>query len=150
MDGSSRITSVQQELERFQRTLCHPAMPPLVVVHARDRCWTDTEYRSKRPAGFPSKFRGVYLFFDDDERLMYVGVAMGSYYKRVRTHEGRIQQRYIDIVPFDDTWLPLALALEYWLIQAFTPPGNTTYRNYGLACDVGHEPIPNAAKLPSG
>jgi len=145
-----RFVPIQRELERFQRTLCNPSMPPLVVIHATNRQWTDAEYASRKPAGFPGRLRGVYLISDDAEVLQYVGVALWSFDKRVWSHDAMIQRRFIDIVPIADAWLPLALALEFWLIQALAPPGNTTYQGYGLACDSGHEPIPSAAKFPSG
>ena len=135
-----RFVVVRRELERFQRTLCHPAMPPLAIIHATDRRWSDAEYRSQRPDGFPSRLRGVYLLHNEAEELQYVGLAMWSFDKRVWSHDADIQRRLIDIVPFADAWLPLAPALEFWLIQTLNPPGNTTYRGYGV-----HEPIPSPA-----
>ena len=150
MASVDRLAPIRRELERFQRTLCHPSMPPLAVIPATDRHWTDAEYASRKPAGFPGDLGGVYLIYDDAETLQYVGVALWSFDKRVWSHDAAISRRYIDIVPIVDAWLPLALALEFWLIQALAPPGNTTYQGYGLACDGGHEPIPSAAKLPSG
>jgi hypothetical protein len=125
-------------------------MPPLAVIHATDRSWTDAEYRNRKPKGFPSKLRGVYLIYDDVEALQYVGVAMWCFDKRVWTHDDHIKRHYIDIVPFGDAWIHLALALEFWLIQAFKPIGNKTYQGYGFGSDGVHDPIPSHEKSPSG
>jgi hypothetical protein len=118
-------------------------MQSLTVVHASDRRWTNEEYQSRKPKGFPSNLRGVYLIYNDAEvsQLQYVGLAMWCFDKRVWSHNDLIPRRqFIDIVSFDDAWLPLAPALEFWLIQTLRPPMNTTYQDYGV-----HDPIPNPA-----
>jgi hypothetical protein len=140
MDGD-RSDRVRQALESFRQRFCHLTMQPLTVVHASDRRWTDAEYRNRRPKGFPTKLRGVYLIYDDAQVLQYVGLAMGCFDKRVWSHDDLIPRRqFIDIVSFDDAWLPLAPTLEFWLIQTLRPPINTTYQDYGV-----HDPIPSPA-----
>lgn len=141
-----RWAPIRPCLQRFVRDYCPAAMPPLTLLHGSDRTWTDDEYRTRRPDGFPGRLRGVYLLFDTAETLLYVGVAMWSFDKRVWAHDEWSARRFIDVIPFADRWLPLALSLEFVLIQALHPPGNTTYRGYGVSWDADHEPIPNPAK----
>jgi len=43
-----------------------------------------------------------------------------------------MNRRFIDVVPFTDRWLPLALTLEFVLIQALQPAKNIAYRDYGV------------------
>ena len=145
-----RWTSICEHLRRFERDYCPAVMPPLTILNGSDRTWTDAEYQARRPAGFPDNMRGVYLLFDPTETLLYVGVAMWSFDKRVWAHDEWGSRRYIDVIPFSDRWLPLALSLEFVLIQALHPPENTTYRNYGLPQTDGHEPIPSPAKDANG
>lgn len=143
-----RWEPIHEHLTRFQRDYGPPTMPPLALVAATDRTWSDAEYRQRKPAGFPGGLRGVYLLFGADEALLYVGVAMWSFDKRVWSHDTWIERRFIDIIPFEERWLPLALSLEFFLIQALSPPSNTVYRGYGIGCD--HDPIPNPPKLVNG
>ena len=142
MDGEMpRWKPIIERLRRFEQDFCSPTMPPLRIVHASDRTWSDAEYRARKPKGFPSNKRGVYLLFDSDERLLYVGVATGCFDQRVWDHDSWSQRRYIDIIIFDDRWLILAPALEFYLIVALNPPDNTVHGKRRLPADI-HDPIP--------
>jgi hypothetical protein len=122
-------------LRDFQSLLA-PAIPPLTVIAASDRTWTDEEYRQRRPKGF-ARMRGVYLLFGPDERLLYVGLAMWSFDKRVWSHDAEIDRRWTDVIPFPDNLVCLAPALEFFLISRLDPPGNKTYRGYGAGEGAG-------------
>jgi hypothetical protein len=73
---------VRRALRDFQSYLA-PHVPTLEFVNATDAWWTEEEYNRLRPPGFPTRMRGVYLLFDENEVLLYVGVAMVSFDKRV-------------------------------------------------------------------
>ncbi len=103
---------------------------PLKIIAATDRNWTETEYKRFRPSGFPSRLRGVYLIFDPLGKLLYVGVAILSYDKRVWSHDNNLERRWIDIIPFEDKYVFFALSLEFLLITRLKPPFNKTYKDY--------------------
>ena len=105
----------------------------LRIVFACDRHWSEDEYKRRRPPGFPSNLRGVYLIFDPAEALRYVGVAMFNYDKRVWSHDAELERRWTDIIPFDDRHLFLALSFEFFLISRLKPPGNKVYRGYDVS-----------------
>ncbi len=142
-----RWNPVSEYVRRFQQDFCTPTMPPLKILAASDRTWTNEEYRARKPKGFPATKRGVYLLFAPDESLLYVGVAMQCYDKRVWAHDEWGTRRYIDIIPFPDRWLALAVALEFYLIVALNPPENSIYRNFGFGT---HVPIPSPANDANG
>jgi hypothetical protein len=127
----ARWLSIQPVLDEFQSKLA-PSVPSLGLVQAVDRHWSDAEYRSRRPNGFPSGLRGVYLIFDEGPHLQYVGVAMWNFDKRVWAHDGHLERRWIDIVPFPEGHVFLAPALECLMIARLNPPCNTHYRGYSL------------------
>lgn len=145
-----RWESILPQLTRFQQTYCSPAMPSLRLLVGSDRTWPVAEYDTRKPVGFPGKLRGVYLLFDQDERLQYVGAALWTFDKRVWAHDGDVDRRCIDIIPLADPWYVLTLALEFYLIQVLEPPRNIVYRDYGVVLDGDHEPIPRAPKLADG
>lgn len=58
--------------------------------------------------------------------------ALWSFDKQVWSHDVDMDRRFIDIVPFTDRWLTLALTLEFVLIQALQPAKNIAYRDYGV------------------
>lgn len=136
-------------LNQFQKRFCHPQMPPLHLLVGSDKAWPSDEYEQRKPNGFPSKLRGVYLLSDTNERLQYVGLAMWNFDKRVWSHDTHFERRCVDIVPIADPWYVLAPALEFYLIQELKPPQNTVYCGYGVTSCEDH-PIPNSAKLPNG
>ena len=118
-------------LTEFQQYLAD-YVPTLQIQAAVDRQWSDAEYRARRPDGFPSRLRGVYLIFGPDEQLLYVGLATYDFDSRVWSHDHELDRRWTDIVQLDDQFIFLAPALEFYLISRLKPPHNRVYR--------GHEP----------
>jgi hypothetical protein len=137
-------------LNEFQKQFCHPAMPPLHLLVGSDKAWPAKDYEIRKPNGFPHLLRGVYLLFDQTERLQYVGAAVSDFNSRVWGHDQHFERRCIDVVPLMPPWHVLTLSLEFYLIQRLDPPQNTTYRGYGIECAGAHQPIPSAPKLPNG
>ena len=78
------------------------------------------EYPFTQPRWLPSKNGGVYLLYDNDGQLLYVGVARVNFDKRVWTHS-EMAWKYLDVIPFDDQYLFLASALEHFLILRLKP-----------------------------
>ncbi len=132
MEDRDRWQAIGPVLEEF-RSFLSPKVPESEIIEAADRRWGNGEYKRLRPKGFPSRLRGVYLLFDNDERLQYVGVAMWNYDKRVWSHDRHFERRFIDIIPFDDRRIFLAPALEFFLISKLDPPQNSTYKGYKIA-----------------
>ena len=107
-------------------------VPPTSVLAASDGEWSDEEYERLRPKGFPSNLRGVYLLFDSPGELLYVGLAMWCFDKRVWSHDSEMDRRWVDIIPFDDQHIFLAPALEFFLIARLSPPYNKTYKGHTI------------------
>ena len=118
-------------LAEFQ-TFLSDKVPPLEIVQAVDRTWSDDDYKRLRPDGFPSRLRGVYLIFDPESVLQYVGLAMWSFDNRVWSHDEYVTRRWTDVIPFDDRRIFLAPALEFYMISQLKPPANKQYRDYDL------------------
>ena len=106
-------------------------MPKVDVQLAVDSAWAAEEYRSRRPQGFPGRSRGVYLFFDQSDALIYVGKACWNFDKRIWGHySSKKHWKWIDIIPFEDEWWFLIPALEAFLIARLHPRDNKEYRGY--------------------
>lgn len=125
----SRWDSLRPCIADFHKHLS-ATCPPLVVIQATDKTWTDEEYKMMRPDGFPSQLRGVYLLYDATGTLNYIGSTFVNFDKRVWTHEPRVPRRWIDIIPLSDDIYFLAPALELFLISKLHPPYNTDGRGY--------------------
>lgn len=136
-----RWKPLNEYMRRFERDYCGTAMPPLRVQPASDRLWTPDEYQKHKPRGFPATLRGIYVLYDTNEALLYIGVATGCFDQRVWSHDDWSKRRYIDIIVFKDRWLPLSLALEYYLIVALNPPENSVFRTRGLPPNATFDPI---------
>ncbi len=124
-----RWAQVLPLLHEFQ-TYLGPRCRSLEIRQATDKQWTDDEYRRFRPEGFPSRMRGVYLPYDAEGWLIYVGLAMFSFDTRVWSHDVDMPRGWIDVVPFDDDTAFLAPALEFFLISKLKPTFNKVYRDY--------------------
>ena len=114
-------------IEEFRSYLA-ASVPPIQILRAHEEGWTREEYKRKRPDGFPSRLRGVYLIFDHHQRLVWVGKAMWNFDKRVWSHDSEVDRHYVDVIPFDEEHCFLAPALEFFLICKLAPPGNKEYR----------------------
>jgi hypothetical protein len=127
----TRWKQIENSIEEFRKFLSSN-IPKLSIVNATDKKWTAKQYKELKPKGFPSKLRGVYLIFDEQETLLYIGLSTTCFNKRIWKHDTRFQRRYIDIIPIGDNCFPLAPALEYFLITRHPTPGNKVYRNHKL------------------
>ena len=117
------------------RSYLSPDIPPFPILAANDYWWDDDEYKRNRPVGFPSKMRGVYLMYDANGELMYVGVALVNFDKRVWSHDDLFashsdERRWTDIISINPEHAFLALSLEYFLICRLRPKYNTAYSGY--------------------
>lgn len=122
MVDKQRWKMIQPAIDEFQSFLS-PEVPPLEIIEANDREWKE-KYEQLRPKGFPSRLRGVYLIFDAEERLQYIGVATVNFDKRVWSHDDYVDRRFTDVISFDDKFIFLAQALEHFLILKLRPPKN--------------------------
>ena len=69
--------------------------------------------------------RGVYLIFDSDGSLQYVGKATATFEKRILTKFFSIAEAdTASVVAFPDGCAFMAPALESFLIARLAPPGN--------------------------
>jgi hypothetical protein len=126
-------------LDAFQRHLAEN-IPRLEIIAAADKRWSDEQYMQHRPEGFPSRLRGVYLLFDENKSLLYVGLAMWSFDKRVWTHDEWIPRRWIDIILLNNETVFLAPSLEHWLISRLNPSHNKVYKKYQEALETVGNP----------
>ncbi len=118
-----RWRTVQERLEEFRRYLA-PDFPCLEIKEGYDYEWSyGPEWKS---ACKTKRFDpcGVYLIYDGAGTLLYVGKA-DWFYKRMLKHEDVPDKRFIDLICFAEEHSPFVLALETFLIQKLTPPGNT-------------------------
>src|SRR4051812_10751319 len=101
-----------------------------MLVH---RDWDMLELKKQQRCGavpFPSKIRGVYLLYDWDDSLQYVGVATYSFDKRMWRHDKHFESKGLDrgtieVICFEADTSFLAPALEYYLISRLKPSLNT-------------------------
>ena len=135
----SRWSTLLPLLEKFQTHLASN-VPKLEIIAATDKRWSDDDYKQLRPRGFPSNLRGVYLLFGEDETLLYVGLAMWCFDKRVWSHDEWIPRRWTDIISMNDQTIFLAPSLEYWLISHLNPTHNKVYKGYQETLEVASDP----------
>jgi hypothetical protein len=138
-DDLPRWNAVRSALEEF-RTYLAPHVPIFPLIAANDAQWCDEEYRRLRPKGFPSRMRGVYLIYDENEELIYVGVTLVNFDKRVWSHDAGlrilgIRRRWTDIIELPPEYAFLGLSLEHFLICRLSPRCNTSYVGYGIASE---------------
>jgi hypothetical protein len=111
---------VQEELNEFCRYLA-PSFPKLQMRHAFDVDNLDSDWKDglKCRAWQES---GVYLAFDIDGKLCYVGKATATFNKRIK--RPIVDASTVEVIPFPDEYLFMADALESFLISRLQPPGN--------------------------
>lgn len=119
-------------LREFETYLAADA-PRLKIVHANDVSWSNEEYRRRRRESKVFSGYGVYLIFNAEERLRYVGLAMNDFDQRIWGHDQHVSRRWTDVIPFEHGWYFLAPALEFFLIVRLQPPDNTAYSGYSIA-----------------
>lgn len=126
----ARWASVLPLLAEFQSSLS-PSVPQLKIIPANDRQWTLDRYEKENKKGTFKQY-GVYLLYDPEGVLRYVGVAMNSFHDRIWSHEADVNRRWTDLIPFPIEYYYLAPALEFFLIARLKPTMNTTYRSYSV------------------
>ena len=140
--------TVEREIKEF-RQLLNPDAPEFKIVYAVDKLWTDEEYQLRKPSRFEYQ-QGVYLIYSNDGELVYIGSALQGFYSRVFMHDDKINRRHIEIIVIEEDYMPIILALEFFLISRLKPIGNTEYKNYnvpqivskqGLQDPLGREPL---------
>jgi len=47
-------------------------------------------------------------------------------------HDDKISRRHIELIVVEEAYVPMILALEFFLISRLKPIGNTEYKNYNL------------------
>lgn len=118
-------------LRAFETYLAADA-PRLKIVHANDIGWSYEEYLCRRRESKVFSGYGVYLIFNAEEQLRYVGLAMNTFDARIWGHDEHLSRHWTDVIPFEHGWYFLAPALEFFLIVRLQPPDNTAYRGYTI------------------
>jgi hypothetical protein len=145
-----RWCAVRAALDDFQGYLSHQ-VASFRIIAANDSWWDDDEYKRLRAEGFPSRLRGLYLIYDDTDELLYVGVALVNYDKRVWSHDAlftawEVKRRWTDIIPLEPQCAFLGLSLEYFLICRLSPKCNTSYKGYEIPVAQCEAASPTAAE----
>ncbi len=143
-----RWLQLRTALAEFRYYLA-PHTPPFILLAANDFLWDNDEYKRLRPAGFPSRLRGVYLMYDGAGELMYVGVALVNFDKRVWSHDDlfashRAERRWTDVIALEPEYAFLSLSLEFFLISRLRPKYNTSYSGYEVPRLTGSADVPSA------
>lgn len=130
---------IQNAIVEFQSFLSDK-VPKLELIKPVHKDWSPEEYKQHQmtgvvPKGFPSRLKGVYILFDWEDQLKYIGVATYNYDKRVWTHDKHFEAAEmwrgdIDIIPLTDEFSFIAPSLEYYLITRLKPMLNSTYKNH--------------------
>jgi hypothetical protein len=128
---SGRWHSIIPILREFETYLAADA-PKLEVVNANDFEWSYEEYRRRKRGFRICSGRGVYLLFNAEAQLRYVGLAMNAFDDRIWGHDEYIQRRWTDVIAFQDDWRFMAPALECFLIARLQPPDNTHLRGVAI------------------
>jgi hypothetical protein len=115
-------TEIEAAIDEFRRCL-RPDFPPLKIEHAFDVVNLEVGWKFgvKRGAW---QDRGVYLVFDDDAKLIYVGKATATFNKRIKRCAEMENAASVEIIPFPEPYEFLAHALEAFLIVRLRPIAN--------------------------
>jgi len=127
----ARWSEIIPLLREFETYLA-PDAPRLEIIHANDRAWSYEEYRRRKREYKICSGKGVYLLFNAEEQLRYVGAAMNTFDDRIWGHDEHVSRRWTDVIPFPSSWSFFAPALECFLIVKLQPPDNTVYRYYTI------------------
>ncbi len=125
-----RWRAVESCLEEFQQHLA-PHVPKFELRFADDSTWTDERYEEEAKTGVFGEC-GVYLIFNENEALQYIGVAMNGFARRIWMHDEDVDRRYTDLISIPRQFYFLAPALEFFLVCRLRPPKNKVYRNYTI------------------
>lgn len=125
-----RWESIVPFLKEFQDYL-GPRVPELEIQFGNDRRWSDERYEEQVRTGIFEQY-GVYLIFEADEALQYVGLAMNRFQERIWMHDAYVNRQFTDLIPFRYEHYFLAPALEFFLVCRLRPPKNKVYRDYTI------------------
>lgn len=114
---------VRRELTEFRRYLA-PKLPELAVEHAFDFISLAADWEWGRERGM-WKERGVYLIYDDDPKLLYVGKADGTFDRRLKVQAQKHGASEVAIIIVPIRFAFITPALESFLIARMQPPLNT-------------------------
>jgi hypothetical protein len=106
-DEETRWVEAQEALSEFQSYLA-PHVPTLRIERAID------------VNGWP-RLQGVYLIYDKQDRLLYVGMTLDCFQNRIRDHERKFETPWIDLIVFPPELSFLAPALEVFLHKHLHP-----------------------------
>ena len=125
-----RWEPIVPHLREFQRHLA-AHIPELRIVPANDRRWSEERYREQCKNDIFEQY-GVYLIFDANESLEYVGIAMNRFHDRIWSHDTAVDRTLTDVILISHEYYFLGLALEFFLIARLRPLKNATYRSYSI------------------
>lgn len=125
-----RWSTVLPCLREFQGWLT-PHVPELTIRNVNVFDCTRASYLEKCKNGIFDQ-KGVYLLFDPEAKLQYVGVAMTSFHDRIWSHDDYVKRWWTDVIVFPDNCCFLAPALELLLISRLNPEGNTQHRKLSI------------------
>lgn len=136
--GTMRVTMpeswlpVEREIKAFRQFL-RPDFPRLVVEHALEKDMRRDYWKWGRKSGL-WKQSGVYLIYDVEGALLYIGKATASFEKRVLTSFDAISDAdSLAVIRFPDGLVFMAHALEAFLI-ARLPTKNKCGANHYVQC----------------
>lgn len=127
-----RWITVNRQLEDFMSFLS-PKFQPLGIVHLYDKQNSQEEYDARDKSLF--RKRGVYLCYNEQDKLINVGKAGDCFQKRIfkcvkDSHFKDI--RYVDVICFDDRHAAFLVALEQFLISRLKPELNEQLKDYDI------------------
>jgi hypothetical protein len=128
-----RWRPIEAELGEFRRYL-YDGFPPLKICEGYDSAWERGPLYKSAVKARRYYRAGVYLFFDVDGKLLYVGKGMW-FYGRIFRH-AIPGARYVDLIAFDEQHAPFLSALEHFLICRLKPHFNKNGREYEVPCLV--------------
>ena len=132
-----RWKQIEPLLNEFQDHLAKDVQK-LSIKQLNDKKWLEDEYKKRVKAEMLNQY-GVYLIFDGDDEyaLQYIGLAMDKFDNRIWEHEGDVDRRFTDIIPFEHKYYFLAPALEFFLISKLSKKmpklKNKIYRGHSIA-----------------
>lgn len=113
----SRWLDVLAQISRFREFFVEGKLPPFRPVACRT-------IGHDRDLDVSRKATGVYLLFDRNEKLLYIGVTGISVESRVRNHAKSFEWAYEDIIEIKGDLYWVACGLERFLIDALKPEFN--------------------------
>src|SRR4051794_9355864 len=97
--SKSRWAPIIPHLQEFQRHLA-PHVPLFQIEHLNDRRWVNERRREFLEQLKTGKYDlpGIYLIYNNEEQLEYVGMATGTFHHRIWDHDEIVERLYADIL----------------------------------------------------